>query len=502
MWGLLLLTTSPLDVPQGVQTPRVQWVPPHVSSSGQEAVELAAECGLVLDPWQRLIMDGALGEQANGKWSAFEVGVEVSRQNGKGSVLEARELAGLFLFGEKLIVHSAHLFETSLEHMERMLQLIESSDDMWKQVDRVSRAHGQEGITLTRKYRRARLKFKTRTKGGGRGLSGDLVVFDEAMEIQEASQSALMPVLSAHPNPQLWYTGSAVDQMIHANGVVFARIRKRGQAGGDPSLAWYEWSVDPEEYAADPISVSAGPRYWAQANPGYQIRITHEYIGNEHRSLSPRGFAAERLGVGDWPDTDSSEDQVIPRETWDGLADMDSQIDGPIAFAFDVNPERSYAAIGAAGRRKDGRKHLEVIDHKAGTRWVVPELLRLVDRWSPCVIVVDGNGPASSLLAEIEEAGVGLKADGGLLVKATMQDMAQACGALFDAALSDDLRHLGQSMLDVALRGARKRDRGDAWTWSRQSGADISPLVAVTLAAHGHSIYGHTPDLTPVMVVT
>jgi hypothetical protein len=446
-----------------------------------------------------LVLDDGLGERADGKWAAFEVGVEASRQCGKGAIFEARELAGLFLFGERLIVHSAHLFETSMEHMIRVLNLIESSYDLDRLVQRVSRAHGEEGITLKTGQR---LKFKTRTKGGGRGLSGDCVILDEAMELSSASLAALMPTLSAHPNPQLWYGGSAVDQLVHGNGLVFARIRARGHRGGDPSLAWFEWSVDPDEYAADPQAAAVDPRMWAMANPGMGIRISPEYIADEQRSLPPREFATERLGVGDWPDPDEDVSQVIPRETWDGLADMDSEIDGPIAFAFDVNPERSYAAIGAAGRRKDGRKHLEVIDHKAGTRWVVPELLRLVDRWSPCVIVVDGNGPASSLIAELEEAGVGLKTDGGLLVKATIQDMAQACGALFDAALSDDLRHLGQSMLDVALRGARKRDRGDAWTWSRQSGADISPLVAVTLAAHGHSIYGHTPDLTPVMVVT
>lgn len=493
--------TLPLAVPQGVQTPRVQWVPPHVASSGVEAVELAASCGLVLDPWQRLVLDGALGEQPNGKWSAFEVGAEVPRQNGKGSILEARELAGLFLFGERLIIHSAHLFETSLEHMERMLQLIESSDDLWKGVDRVSRAHGQEGITLTRKYGRRRLKFKTRTKGGGRGLSGDLIVFDEAMDIPEASLSALMPVLSAHPNPQIWYTGSAVDQTVHANGVVFSRIRRRGHTGGDPSLAWYEWSVDPDTYAADPMSVSSDPEFWAQANPGYQIRITHEYVVNEHRSLSPQGFAVERLGVGDWPDPDGGEEQVIDRDSWDRLADVSSKIEGPPAFAFDVNPERTYAAIAVAGKRADGRKHLEVIDHKAGTRWVVPELVRLAEKWGPCAVLVESAGPAASLIPELEEAGFKFQPD-GLLVKVSPQEMTQACGAFFDAVTSGEVRHLGQSMLDAALRGARKRLRGDAWSWSRRSGIDISPLVATTLAAYGYALYGHTPSLKPVMIVT
>lgn len=208
-------------------------------------------------------------------------------------------------------------------------------------------------------------------------------------------------------------------------------------------------------------------------------------------------FSTERLGVGDWPDPDEDASQVIARETWDGLADVTSELDGKVAFAVDLNPERTYAAIGVAGRTATGKKHIEVVEHKAGTRWVVARMLELVDRWGPCAIVVDGNGPAASLLPALVESGVGMKSDGGLLVKTTTGEMAQACGELFDAALDDELRHLGQSMLDNAIRAARKRDRGDTFTWSRQSGSDISPLVAVTLALYGHAVHGNADDLEP-----
>jgi hypothetical protein len=51
------------------------------------------------------------------------------RQNGKDAILEARELAGLFLLGERLLIHSAHQFDTSLEHFRRLLFLIENTDD-------------------------------------------------------------------------------------------------------------------------------------------------------------------------------------------------------------------------------------------------------------------------------------------------------------------------------------------------------------------------------------
>jgi phage terminase large subunit-like protein len=70
-----------------------------VSSRGREAVELAASAGLVLDEWQAFVLERALGVRENGKWAAFEVGLVVPRQNGKGGLLEARELAGLFVLG-------------------------------------------------------------------------------------------------------------------------------------------------------------------------------------------------------------------------------------------------------------------------------------------------------------------------------------------------------------------------------------------------------------------
>ena len=70
--------------------------------------------GLELDPWQRYVLDVALRVRPDDRWAAFEVALIVARQNGKGAVLEARELAGLFLDlpDEKLILHSAHEFKT------------------------------------------------------------------------------------------------------------------------------------------------------------------------------------------------------------------------------------------------------------------------------------------------------------------------------------------------------------------------------------------------------
>jgi hypothetical protein len=483
----------------GIQEPRVWSAPPSLSSRGQEAVEFAAAAGLALDPWQEFVLKHACGVREDGKWSAFEVGLDVSRQNGKGSILEARELIGVCEWGERLVIHSAHEFPTSLEHFGRLLYLFEETPDLDRQVKRVSRSHGEEGIELMNGNR---IRFRTRTKGGGRGFTGDLLVFDEAMALALAFHGALLPTLSARSvlgNPQVWYAGSAVDQMIHEHGEVFARARDRGHRG-DPSLAWFEWSADPGVDAdgeAVPLEqvdaeLLGDERAWVQANPGLGIRISLEHVRNELRSLDARTFAVERLGIGDWPATHTVNGEVISVDDWNALVDAQSKPVDPVCFAYDVKPDRSSASIGVAGLRPDGLRHVELVDRQRGTGWVAPRLKELVDRHEAVAVVCDPYGPAGSLVHEIEELEIEVQT-------VTAKEHANACGLVFDLVEQQGLRHRGQSELGAAIKAATRRPLGDAWAWSRKGGVDIAPLVACTLALWGAATIEH--ELTPVPLV-
>ena len=82
---------------RGSQRPRLESIPASVLSEGARVAKLAARAGLVLDPWQEYVLDVGLGRRDDRMWAAFEVALIVSRQNGKGSILEALELAALFL---------------------------------------------------------------------------------------------------------------------------------------------------------------------------------------------------------------------------------------------------------------------------------------------------------------------------------------------------------------------------------------------------------------------
>jgi phage terminase large subunit-like protein len=470
-----------------VLAPRIAVAPPAVSSLGQEACELAARAGLILDPWQRHVLDGALGLRADGRWAAFEVGLNVPRQNGKGGVLEARELVGLFLTGERLLIHSAHEFATSLEAFNRMLMLIEQTPEFDRRVKRISRAHGEEGIEL---FGGQRLRYRTRTKGGGRGFTGDLVILDEAMDLPSAIVAALLPTMSARSvtgNPQAWYAASAVDRTIHDHGVTFARLRERALAGEDASLAYFEYSArvgDPADDDPDRITGAqlAGPISWAQANPALGVRISEEHVANELRSMGRRTFAVERLGIGDWPPTDGDGDRVIDLDVFLALTHRNSTAEDPVTLAFDVTPDRAFGTIGVAGDRADGELvHVEIIDHRRGTAWLVDRLLDLHAKHRPRAVIADAAGPAGSLIPALEKQGLSV-------TTVTAREYAQACGAFFDSVDEGTISHLGTQELVEAVRGAVKRPLGDAaWAWSRaRSAVDISPIVAVTLAHWGH----------------
>ncbi len=458
--------------PLGAQEPRVRMTPSErLKSRGVEAIEVAARAGLELDQWQKDVLVDSLRVDKDGRWASFEVGVCVGRQNGKGAILEARELAAIFAFDERLVIHSAQQFDTSKEAFQRLLWLIEETPDFDREVKKVNNAHGDEGITLKNGNR---IRYKARSTRGGRGFTADLIVMDEAMFVATYAHAALLPTLSARPNPQIWYTGSAVDQLVMDHGLVFARIRERALEAKDHALAYFEWSLPYDSPADVPDEVMRTEDARRATNPAYGIRIGEEYLDAEYEALDPRALAVERFGVGDWPDSSGVASNPISAEAWAKLRDPDGAIGDTFVVAFDVSPTRR-TAIAIAGPRADGNLQVEIPAHRDGTGWLVDALLTLQEK-APVEVVCDGYGPAASVVLEAEEAGVHIR-----MLNAA--DHGQACGRLLDLIGEERVRHLGSLELLQAIRGARTRPLGDAWAWSRKSSSvDISPLVAATLA--------------------
>lgn len=444
----------------GVQSPRVMVKPRGaVRSAGPDAAELAAVCGLLLDDWQQLVLDVAMGERSDDHWCASDVDLVASRQNGKNGCVEARELYGAVILGES-IIHTAHLFKTTRESYNRLLELVEGDPDVRERLtwQVASPASGYE----MRFRGGGRVQFIARSRTSGRGLTGDLLVFDEAQDLDDDAVGALLPTIVSRPNPQAWYLGSAPGPM----STVWHRRRASGREGGSDRRAFFEFSADPGCDLDDRDS-------WAQANPGLGLRLTEEAIEAERLSMSDEMFARERLSVS--PDL-AIAGMVIPPDAWASCLDPRSKFSGPPVFAVDVSPGEETASIAVAGVRDDGLLHVEIAENRPGTGWVAAWLKDRQGRWN-ARIVADPGGPAGAVLPDAKAAGVDIE-------PVSLRDHAAACASLRSAVVEGRMRHRGDALLDAALQGATKRDMGDgAWLWSRKSSLiDISPLVAATLA--------------------
>ncbi|MEU3281785.1 hypothetical protein [Streptomyces antibioticus] len=488
---------------KGARRPRVELAPPFAYSLGAEALELAERAGLVADPWQADAVHLMLACREDGQWACYEYGEIVARQNGKGSILEIRALAGFLLLGEQTIMWSAHEYKTSMEAFRRCRTLLRrlgtqvGNNENLFEIDgvrvKISNTNGEE--SFERLDTEARIKFVARSKGSGRGFSGDLVIIDESFAFTVEQQDALMPAMAARPNAQIIYTSSP--PLDGVSGEVMFNLKRRADAGGDDSLGWRDWGVDGDLDHLDGIDLD-DRRLWAASNPALGTRLTAETILRERRAMGARGFARERLCI--WPRL-SQGNVVIDPAAWARLADAGSVRDreSGVAVGVDVSPLRDYAAVSVYGVRADGLGHTQMADYRPGTKWLVPRLVELRDALGP-VAVAMGRGTFAFLETALSKAGFERPEDpeapgAGDLAVTNAVDMAAAAGQLLEAVREESFRVVPSQHLEAAVASAKTRQTGEtiAWTVKGVEG-DISPLVAMTLARWSFVTRSHLLD--------
>ena len=363
----------------GSQEPSARIAPEYRSTDGPDAVRVLRAGGTILDPWQSDILDDWMGRTVSGKWAAPTAGGSVPRQNGKSLLVQGRAEAGMLLLNET-VIYTAHLQKTATETFEEMRTFFESRT-LRRHVAEIKTALGREQIILKSG---ARIKFLARTRNGGRGQHGDLLIFDEAQELDETAQGSFIPAISASLNPQTIYVGTPPGP--DAVGTVFRALRKRALGGETRKAAWFEFSV-PE------IGNVKNPARWAATNPALGRRIQYSTIEGEAEQLDPDTFARERLGW--WsPVATETLDYAIDRKAWEACASEAEKPEGKTAYGVKFAADGSAVCLCGAVIPKDGPARVSLIEQQPtgrGLAWLVDWLNERYDRAS-CVVIDGRNG--------------------------------------------------------------------------------------------------------------
>lgn len=455
------------------QHPRVRVSAPAVDTWGDIAGDLVTQYGLIPDEWQQIVLDDWLARGDSG-WANLTCGLSVPRQNGKNALIEMREIFGLVGRGEK-ILHTAHEIKTALKAFQRLRYFFGDGPndpgakfpELNAMVAHTRNVNGQQALHLKNG---GSVEVIARSKNSGRGFTVDTLIFDEAQEMSDEDLEALMPTTSSAPlgDPQWIFTGTPPGPK--ARGEVFTRTHTDAISGTAYRLAWHEWSADLDDDIDD-------IRTWAAANPALATgRLQKSVVEGERSRFADDSFMRERLGM--WQNAGTS--SVIPSEIWMDVADQDSIPVNNFSLAVDVSPDRGVASIALGGQRADGLWHVELYEQKQGVGWLVPYLIRTMEK-NPEVraLVIDAASPAASIVDELRQQKV-------KVTTSNSRDMAAACGQFYDGVVEQWLRHTDQPQMNYAVASSRKRPLGDSWAWNRKdSASDITPLVACTLALWG-----------------
>lgn len=449
----------------GRQEPSVRIAPEYRTSDGPDAERVLRAGGTLLDPWQAEAISDWMAINGAGKWICKTCGGSVARQNGKSGLVEGRAEAGMLMYNEQ-VLYTAHLQKTSTETFEEMAAFFDSGS-LRKYIKDIKTAIGREQIILKKG---ARVKFLARTRNGGRGQHGDLLIFDEAQELDENQQASFLPAISASLNPQTIYVGTPPDPQ--AAGTVFRNIRSRATSGESKSTAWFEFSV-PE------IGNVHDQNRWADTNPALGRRIMLSTIEGECEQMDEDTFARERLGW--WsPVADKSGDLAIAADAWEACRSEDKKPEGKSAYGVKFSPDGAEVCICGAVIPKEGKARISLIEKKStaeGIQWLVDFLNEGYTKAS-CV-VIDGRNGVDVLVDRIRPVWKYKLS----VIRPTMKEVIAAVSTLTDGINEQTLTwYAGQEDMDDSARTSVKRPIGGGWGFG---GDNPLPIEAAALALWG-----------------
>lgn len=469
---------------RGSQEPRIKIEPERVSTDGPDAADLMGAYGNTLDDWQKMVVDCWLGRDNQGKYNVTSAGLALPRQNGKNVCLEAREFYGLVINGEK-ILHTAHQVKTGKKSFRRLASMFTDKrhPEITDIVKNIRYTNGEEGIELENG---GMIEFSARSRQAARGFDGvSLVVYDEAQELTDEQVDAIMATLaaSATGTRQIIYTGTP--PYPKCPGEVFRR--RRTISINDPGKhdCWHEWSVEGKTIEEINVGDTA---LWYMTNPALGIRLSEDFTAEEYRSMSPDGFARERLGW--WsPVLMEQNNKALDREAWEECASESPKPEGKTAYGIKFSTDGSEVSLAGAVIGDNGEIRISLINHEStakGIKWLSDWLNERVN--VACCVVIDGRNGVDVLIDRI--SGVWKYKDS--VIRPKMQDVISAAGLLNNDVNEGNLTWFKmQDDLNDSAINSIKRPIGGGWGFG---GDNSTPIEACSLALWGVKTSKRNPN--------
>jgi phage terminase large subunit-like protein len=411
-------------------------------------------------PWQRLVADVGLELADDGNPAYREVVCTVPRQNGKTTLIlgwEVQRAVGwaAMLGTPQRIVYSAQTgSDASKKLVEDQFPLLEPHRRLLG-IRQFVRSNGKEQVVWANG---SRVGLLASLEDSGHGKTVHLGVKDELFaDTDDRRDQALIPAMATVASAQTLSASTAGTADSVAWNAKLELGRSAVRAGRRSGVAFFEWSAEPDADPADPAT-------WWSCMPALGRTIGLPVVEHAYETLKLDEFRRAFLNI-----ATAAEERLIPQTAWDLVCTPDVEATA-VVFGLDVNPERSAAAIVAAGPGV-----VEVVDYRAGVGWLVERVVELHGRYR-APFALDVAGPAGSFLADLQRAQVPL-------LEVSGRDLPRMAGGFYDQVVNGTVRIRRHEALDTAAAAAARRPVGDAWTWGRKSSAaDISPLVAATVA--------------------
>jgi phage terminase large subunit-like protein len=472
---LQIASDSPTSAWRGFLEPRIRSPKNDLPSKGQEMIDFCKEIGFPLLPWQENLAIEMHKVKPDGRWYHNEIGVILSRQNGKSTFMALRILTGMYVWGEKLQVHTAHKLTTSSEIFWKIDDMIQSNPILLAKFGKKYESKGSQEIKLndgTRYLVRA-------NNSAARGIAAvDVIHMDEAREYKDDEVwSSMRYTQMSSKNPMTIVYSNAGD----ATSLVLLKLRERGLAasnGADDPIGWFEWSAEPDKPISDPKGLM-------QANPslGYTI-----HPDNLIAALKDEESIVRTEILCQWV---SQINPAINPSSWAGIADENAKLDRekPTWLAIDLSPDRRAAALVAA-QRLDGDRFVVILletytdPNNLDDKQIANSIAEWYRKYQVDTVAYSRQ-TAGAVASRLVPAGIPITAVDGA-------EYGQACDEMASSISSGRMVHTNQPELNKQMLSAVKLPYKDGgWYLGRKvSHATICAAVAVAMVSH----YATRPD--------